>query len=53
MVSDYDQVICGEALRKTILVFKGGVAYAPAEIHGALGIPPFAKAPAIVKAATK
>jgi imidazolonepropionase-like amidohydrolase len=42
-----------EDIRQTSLVFKGGVAYAPAEIHEALGIRPFAQPPAIVKAAAK
>ena len=42
-----------EDIRRTSLVFKGGVAFAPAEIHEALGIRPFAQAPSIVKAAEK
>jgi hypothetical protein len=42
-----------EDIRRTSLVFKGGVAYAPAEIHEALGIRPFVQAPEIVKAAAK
>lgn len=40
-----------EDLRRTSMVFKGGMALFPAEIHKALGIRPFAAAPAIVKAA--
>jgi hypothetical protein len=42
-----------EDIRRTSLVFKGGVAFAPAEIHEALGIRPFVKPPEIVKAAAK
>jgi hypothetical protein len=41
------------AIRRTSLVFKGGVAFAPAEIHEALGIRPFVKAPEIVPTAAK
>ena len=42
-----------EDIRRTSLVFKGGVAFVPAEIHEALGIRPFVQAPEIVKAAAK
>ncbi len=42
-----------EDIRRTSLVFKGGVAFAPAEIHQALGIRPFVDPPAVVKAAAK
>jgi hypothetical protein len=42
-----------EDLRRTSLVFKGGVALAPAEIHEALGIRPFVAAPPIVKVAAR
>jgi hypothetical protein len=44
-----------EDIRRTSLVFKGGVAFAPAEIHEdeALGIRPFVKPPEIVTAAAK
>jgi cytosine/adenosine deaminase-related metal-dependent hydrolase len=42
-----------QAIRRTSLVFKGGVAFAPAEIHEALGIRPFVKPPEIVTTAAK
>jgi imidazolonepropionase-like amidohydrolase len=42
-----------EDIRRTSLVFKGGVAYAPAEIHEALGIRPFVQTPAITRSAVR
>jgi hypothetical protein len=48
---DGDPTLRIEDIRRTSLVFKGGVAYSPAEIHEALGIRPFVEAPKIVKGA--
>ncbi len=48
---DGDPTMRIEDIRRTSLVFKGGVAFAPAQIHEALGIRPFVETVAIEKAA--